>query len=409
MADERALRIAFWKHAVPFVMVYAVVWGVAIIALPLVAKTDSRAGLVFAMLNLGIGVASAPWGHLSRRYSVGGLVFLSTLLAAGAWFLLTVLGNLLLPVTALLFGIFASGTFALATVQVTKIFPREQWDTYIARMQSLMVGGQVVGLLATSAYSGVALGLPFLFVGVVGGALVARAAVLREVREVAHLNFGGWTSVTMFSGLLHGHHLRRVRPRHFLALKDSRLAILLARWTLLLLAWAPIFAVYSLMMPHKFGFSGTETSLMYSGGTALSIPLFMAAGSLAERHSPFLSMTIGAVLSTIAFVLLWIGGQVAGGGGFVVMVLAYAFVAVGMNDGVVALVSQSQEGDILGVANALMSFDNVIGGVAGGALASAFGYSALFVIGLVLSVVALGLGLAGTLVRARSPQTAAQS
>ena len=409
MTDERALRIAFWKHAVPFVMVYAVVWGVAIIALPLVAKTDARAGLVFAMLNLGIGLAAAPWGHLSRRYSVGGLVFLSTLLSAAAWVLLTILGNLLLPVTALLFGVFASGTFALATVQVTKIFPRAQWDTYIAQMQSLMVGGQVIGLLATSVFTGTALGLPFLAIGVVGGALVARSAVLREVQEVRHLHFRGWTSVTMFSGLLHGHHLRHLRPRHFLTLKDSRLAIVLARWTLLLLAWAPIFAVYPLMMRHGFGFSGSQASLMYSGGTALSIPLFMAAGVLAERRSPFLSMTIGAVLSTASFVLMWIGGSAAGGAGFVLIVQAYSFVAVGMNDGVVALVSESQEGDVLGVANALMSFDNVIGGVVGGALATAFGYSALFAIGFVLSVVALGLGIAGSLVRAREPEAAPQS
>ncbi len=404
--DIRSLRIEFWKHATPFVMVYAVVWGVAGIALPLVARTAGRAGLVFAMLNLGIGVAAPVWGHVSRRVPVAGLVFLSTLLAGVAWVVLTLLGNLLLPLMALLFGLFASGTFALATVQVTKIFPKEQWDTYIAQMQSLMVGGQVAGLLATSLYSGAALGLPFLLVGIVGGAMVARGAIRREVREIETVRFKSRSSAVIFPGLLHGHYLRRFRPRHLLHFGNIRLAVVLARWTLLQLAWAPIFAIYPLMMHATFGFSGPAASLLYSASTALCVPLFMGVGVIARRRSPFVAMTLGAVVSTAAFALMYLaaiaGRSAIGGAGFVLMVCSYAFVAVGMNDGVVATVSEDQQGDVLGVANALMSVDNVVGGVAGGALVSTLGEPALFAIGFVLSALALALGI---LSRARRPGT----
>lgn len=410
-ADIGKLRLEFWKHSIPFVMVYAVVWGVAGITLPLVAGSANRAGLVFAMLNLGVGIAAPVWGHFSRRVSVTGLAFLSTLLAGASWVVLTLLGNFLLPIIALLFGLFASGIFALATVQVTKIFPKEQWDTYIARMQSLMTGGQVVGLLATSLYSGVALGLPFLLVGIIGGAVVARRAIRHGLEEVEHLHFGHLTPSTIFPGILHGHYHLRFRPKHLVHFKHPVLAVVLSRWTLLLLAWAPIYAVYPLMMHDAFGFSGPASSILYSVSTALTVLLFMAAGSIAKRLSPFFSMTLGAVVSTFSFALMYLsplwGSKLLGGAGFVLMVCSYAFVGVGMNDGVVSVVSEEKEGEALGVANALMSVDNVVGGVAGGALVSALGYPALFGIGFLLSAAALALGVASAVLRSSAGSKAA--
>ena len=96
-----------------------------------------------------------------------------------------------------------------------------------------------------------------------------------------------------------------------------------------------------------------------------------------------------------------LGSPMVGGAVFVLMVCAYAFVGVGMNDGVVSVVSEEKEGEALGVANALMSADNVVGGIAGGALVSALGYPILFGIGFLLSGVALLLGIASAIVRSR--------
>jgi predicted MFS family arabinose efflux permease len=114
-------------------------------------------------------------------------------------------------------------------------------------------------------------------------------------------------------------------------------------------------------------------------------------------------MTIGAIISTAAFALMYLsliaGSSLVGGAGFVLMVCSYAFVGVGMNDGVVAVVSEEKEGEALGVANALMSVDNVVGGMAGGALVTALGYPVLFGIGFVLSAAAVALGVVSALLR----------
>jgi len=269
-----------------------------------------------------------------------------------------------------------------------------------------MTGGQVVGLLATSLYSGVALGLPFLLVGVIGGAVVARRAIRRGIEEVEELRFGHLTPSTIFPGILHGHYHLRFRPKHLLHFRHPVLAVVLTRWTLLLLAWAPIYAVYPLMMHQAFNFTGPISSVLYSASTALTVVLFMAAGAIAKRRSPFFSMTVGGVISTAAFALMYLspatGSQIVGGAGFVLMVCSYAFVGVGMNDGVVSIVSEEKEGEALGAANALMSVDNVVGGVAGGALVSALGYPTLFAIGFLLSAVALVMGIFGAVVRSHA-------
>lgn len=404
-AASTTLRVHLGTRAIPFVAVYGVVWGVAGIALPLVAGSASRAGLVFAMLNLGIGLAAPLWGRLSRRFAVADLIFASTLLATLGWTAITILGNSGLPMLAFLFGLFASGTFALATVQVTKIFPKPQWDTAIADMQSLMVVGEVVALLATSLYSGVALGLPFLVVGGIGAAILGRGMIRRSLADIERLGFKLRAVPTIFPGILHGHHILRFHPKHLIHFRTPGVAIILAPWTLLVLAWAPVFAVYPLMMSGNFGLSGSVSSLLYSGSTALSIPLFIFAGRMCKRSSPAAVMTIGAVASAVAFALMYagpeIGGRFSGAAGFAMMVFSYGFVAVGMNDGVVSLVSEQKQGEVLGVANALMSVDNVVGGIFGGALVSAFGYRTVFGIGFIVSVIAAAFAFAKIVARPR--------
>ncbi|GAN81598.1 MFS transporter [Acidocella aminolytica] len=395
--------LKFLVHALPFTMVYGVVWGVAGMALPLLAGSTNRAGLVFAMLNLGVAIGAPVWGHLSRKQPVAGLIFLSTLLAGGGWIVLSFLGNDFLPLTAFAFGLFSAGAFALATVQVTRIFPREKWDSYIADMQSMMVVGQVIGLLATSLYTGPALGIPFLLVGLVSAAWMARGLIQQEKLNFTHRHWRLHQSQSLLPGVLHGHHLRQIRFQAFLTLRSAYLAMILTRWTLLILAWAPIFALYPLLMRHAFGFGEAPSSLIYSGSTALSVPLFLMAGWIARRISSVVSVTLGALVSAVSFVLMY-GAVVQSNGalgaaGFVVMSCAYAFVAVGMNDGVVDAVSSEKEGDALGVANALMSLDNVLGGIAGGALVALFSYNVLFWIGFGLSVMALVLGLISATLR----------
>jgi MFS family permease len=155
-------EMKFWRMALPFIMVNAVVWGVASIALPVLAGSDSRAGLVFAMLNLGLAIGAFIWGYLSRKVGLSILLFSSTLFSAAVWIVLVLLDGTLLPLLAFVFGIFAAAIWALATVQVTRSYPKQEWDSHIARMQSFLVLGQVMGLLIASASSKPVLGIPLL-------------------------------------------------------------------------------------------------------------------------------------------------------------------------------------------------------------------------------------------------------
>lgn len=397
------LQRRFYKTAIPYVMVYAVIWGVAIVALPLLAGSDARAGLTFAMLNVGVALAAPLWGRFGNRVSLGLLVFLITVLSAASWLAIVLSGGAFLPGLAFVFGLTAAGIFALGTVQVTQIFPKDQWDIYIARMQSLMTMGQVAGLLATAVYAKAAAGLPFLAVGVLASGYVWRRTLAAVVERP---EVGRISTAAALPGIVHAHFTFKFRPAHLIHLANIPVLIVIARFAFIMLACAPVYAVYPLLMRGAFGIGESVSSLLYSGSTALMVVAFFASGRVARRFGPAAATSAGAVLGVLGFLAMLIasrdGLEIAGAAGFVVMVVLYAFAAVGMNDGIVGRVSPEKEGEVLGIANTMMSLANVLGGLFSGAFVMLYGYQAVFWLGLVLSGVVLALG-----VFVRKPGTAA--
>ena len=157
----------FYYLALPFSIVNGVVWGIGIVSLPLLAKTTSRAGLTFAMINLGIAIGAVVWGHLIKKFKLNNLIFTGTVLSFLAWLAITLLnGRFLIPL-AFVFGTFTASIFTYASVIVTNIYPKDLWDKYIAKMQAFMTFGTVVGLLVTTVYAKVVVALPFLFLAIV--------------------------------------------------------------------------------------------------------------------------------------------------------------------------------------------------------------------------------------------------
>ncbi len=383
---------AFWKVSLPFVMVNAIVWGVGSISLPLLAKTNSRAGLVFAMINLGIAIGAPIWGILSRKMKISTLVFLSVTISTSIWIVLTLLNGDLLVLMSLIFGFFTAGVFALATVRVTELYPKKEWDKYIARMQSYMTAGQVAGALSTSLYVGVAIGIPFLIVGLIASfplRLLTNLSVMRNI----HLP--SVAPKSRFFDIMTSHYHTHFKLTHLVHFKNKVLLLFYIRWALILLAPGPVYAMYPLLMKGSFGVSHAISSIIYSVATALGVMLFIVVGKLSEKRGPFKVFNIGTIISVVAFVMM-ISVQFGFSGvlgivGVVLMILSWPFVSVGMNVGTVELVEEQKEGEALGVANALMSLDNVAGGIFGGILASISGYSILFWIGLILSLGAFSL------------------
>ncbi len=386
-------EMKFWRMALPFILVNAVVWGVASIALPVLAGGDSRAGLVFAMLNLGLAIGAFIWGYLSRKIGLSILLFFSTLFSTAVWVVLVLFDGTLLPILAFLFGLFAAAIWALATLQVTQSYPKKEWDSHIARMQSFLVLGQVMGLLIASASSRPVLGIPLLGLAVLATLPVnlsgEEAAISRFVHSEHHI------PKARILDILTGYSHVNFKFSHLVHLKNIPLLVFYIRWILILLAPAPVFAVFPLLMKGTFNLSTSMASIIFAGSTFASVLVFVAADKLAHKRSAFTSFNIGVLVCLAGFLMMY-GATIGwnrwiGVGGFVLVIVSWAFVSTGMNIGVIKLVNPEKEGEALGLANMLMSLDNMIGGLVGGILASAFGYSFILMIGFVLSAGALVL------------------
>ena len=386
-------EMKFWRMALPFIMVNAVVWGVGSIALPVLAGSDARAGLVFAMLNLGLAIGAFMWGYLSRRVSLSILLFSSTLFSAAVWSILVLLDGTLLPFLAFAFGVFAAAIWALATVQVTRSYPKQEWDPHIARMQSFLVLGQVMGLLVASASSKPVVGIPLLALGVLATLPLRLAGKKAAVSQFVHSHHH--IPKARIFDILTGYAHTTFHLRHLIHLKNIPLLVFYVRWILVLLAPAPVLAVYPLLMKGTFNLNTSMASIVFAGSTFACVVVFVAAAKLARKLSAFTVFNIGVVFCLAGFLMMYsvdIGwNRWIGVGGFALVTVSWAFVSTGMNIGVVKLVNPEKEGEALGLANMFMSIDNMIGGLAGGVLASAFGYGVIFIIGLGLSVAALAL------------------
>jgi len=368
-------------------MVNSVVWGVASISLPILAGSDARAGLVFAMLNLGLAVGALIWGYIARWIALSYLIFFSTVLSALVWLALTLLDGTLLPFLAFMFGLFAAAIWALATMRVTKTYPKPKWDGRIARMQSFLVLGQVAGLFIASARAIPILGIPLLVIGILGCLPVRlrgeEAAIGRFLHSQHHI------PKARNLDILSGHALVNFRLSHLVHLKNTPLVIFFARWLLILLGPAPVFAVYPLLMKGAFDIGTSMASIIFAVSTFFSVLLFSVASKLAKWRSAFFVFNVGVAICLIGFLLMFsvswgLSGWI-GVGGFALMIISWSFVSTGMNIGVVKLVSPEKESEALGLANTFMSLDNMIGGVIAGTIISQFGYNTIFIIGLGIS------------------------
>ena len=146
-------RPNFYYLSLPFSIVNGVVWGIGIVSLPLLAKTTSKAGLTFAMINLGIAVGAVAWGHLTTKFRLSSLILSGTVLSFAGWLAIVLLDGKFLVPLAFVFGTFTASIFTYASVMITNTYPKELWDKYIARMQAFMTFGTVAGLLITSLYA----------------------------------------------------------------------------------------------------------------------------------------------------------------------------------------------------------------------------------------------------------------
>ncbi len=385
----------FYYLALPFSIVNGVVWGIGIVSLPLLAKTTSRAGLTFAMINLGIAVGAIIWGHLSKKFKLNNLIFTGTVLSLLAWLAITLLnGRFLIPL-AFIFGTFTASIFTFASMIVTNTYPKELWDKYIARMQAFMTFGTVVGLLVTTVYAKVVVALPFLFLAIVLYLPFYKRHNSKAEQHSLHFsllkprhNFS-----EMFNGYFHGH----IKWKHWRNFTNKPLLLLYLRWIFILLAPAPVYAMYPLLMKKAFHLSTSGSSMVYAFSTAVGVYLFLTAGNMAKRKSASFTMNTGAALYLISFLLMLSGMMfnvaLFGIAGFVLMIFSWSFVSTGMNINVVELADEGKRGEALGISNSIQSIDNVLGGAVGGMIVAAMGYQVIMYLGILFSGIAIILSI----------------
>jgi MFS family permease len=398
----------FWHMALPFIMVNAVLWGVGTMALPILAGSDTRAGYVFAMLNLGVAVGSVTWGYLADRIPISVLIFFSTVLSTIVWAAITVLNGGLLIALAFLFGLFAAAIWALATPLVTKSYPKPRWDGMIARLQQSLQGGQVLGLLVAAVRATPLAAIPFMVIGIVSSlpARLAeeRAGVSLFIHQRHHVPIGRPIDI------LHGHSIAAFRPRHLLHLRNVPLLVFMVRWVLIMLTVAPVLAVYPLMMSGVFGIGTAAASTIFAVSTVANVLLFTPAASLSKAKSPFFVFNIGVVVCLAGFLMMWSVDwgltRWMGVVGFLLTQASWAPVATGMNVGIARLVSPEKESETLGLANSFMSLDNMVGGLIAGVLIAAVGYKSLFILGSGLAAAAFALEFIHIPVRRRLEKAA---
>jgi len=255
-------------------------------------------------------------------------------------------------------------------------------------MQSFLVLGQVMGLLIASVRSKPIVGVPLLALGVLATLPVHLAGKEATVGRFVHTHHH--IPKARIFDILTGYAHVKFHPSHLIHLKNIPLLVFYLRWILVLLAPAPVFAVYPLLMKGTFDLGTSMASILFAGSTFASVLVFVAAARLARKWSAFTVFNIGVVVCLTGFLMMYgvdIGwNRWIGVGGFVLVIVSWAFVSTGMNIGVVKLVSPEKEGEALGLANMFMSVDNMIGGLAGGVLAGVFGYSVIFMVGLGLSI-----------------------
>lgn len=383
----------FWHMALPFIMVNAVLWGVGSMALPILAGNETRAGYVFATLNLGVAVGSVTWGYLANRMPISLLIFFSTVISTFIWIIMTILDGRLLIALAFLFGLFAAAIWALATPLITKSYPKTKWDSMIARLQQSLQGGQVMGLLIASIKAAPWVGIPFMivsFLSSIPGRLWKEKANINLFQHREH-----HVPLSRHLDILHGHSLATLRPRHLLHLRNTSFLVFMIRWVLIMLTVAPVLAVYPLMMSGAFDFGTTASSIIFAGSTVLNVLLFIPVAKLSKKKSPFLVFNIGVIVCLAGFVLMWSVEwgltRWMGPIGFALTQASWAPVSTGMNVGIPRLVSPEKENETIGLANGFMSLDNMAGGLIASAMLGALGYKSLFILGSSLSAAAFAL------------------
>jgi MFS transporter, DHA1 family, tetracycline resistance protein len=402
----------------PFALINGSAVGLVPILLPIAAARYGigHVGLVMGAFNLG-AIAAPTVGFVADRYRVHRLLAAgcAAISAASLW-LFPLVSAPLQPLLGLANGAGFAGAVTVANLLIVERRPRPEWNRRLGWLETALSFGQGGGLLFAAWLSGLGTREGLMIAAVVPGAaiplallLVPRMAgtpggirpqpepasapeprsTLRWFRTAGHVGEWGPASPSRM------HHPRR---RSLAGIKRS-VALLRGPFGWLLAGWIPayagaavIFALYPVLFSRAFGVRPQESAIAFAVVVLLSLPLFVVAGRVSQRHGAAATLAGALAARVVLLTALAVFAVVrhvpapvplAAFGG---IMFAWSFLSVASPALTGQLVAGDEEGDAQGALNAASGLAGLTGSVAGGAVASLWGYPA-----------ALGTGAAGVL------------
>ncbi len=374
--------------------------GLIPILLPLlISRTNGAADIGFVMAAFSLGGLTAPaWGGLADRFRLHQQLLVGGLLGAA-------LGAAIFPFTvllshriglALLAGIGQATSSTVANLLIVEVHPESEWDARIGWLQTFYGGGQVAGLALAGSigqsrpefglWLAGGIGIAAIIPAVIGthhepGVLLQRRPVLS--RPAHHAEWPASSPQHLY------HHLSMQGVRTFFAPFRASFGLFLLAWLLSFSGSAAFFSFYPVLMQKVYGVLPGLSSTGYALAAGLGLILYAPAGKWSARRGTLPVLREALVLRIAAFFVLTALAMAPFAGRtwlallfFLFVVLAWSLLSVS-SAALVASLSPENEGEGMGMFNAVTALSGVIGAILGGWAANLWGYAAIPVMGMI--------------------------
>ena len=406
----------------PFALVNAAGVGLSPILLPATAARYGlgHVGLVMGAFNFG-AIAAPLAGNLAdhfRVYRVLASVFAA--LAAAALWLFPSAAQGVQVLLGFCEGAGFAGALTVANLLIIERRPKAEWNVRLGWLETTLSVGQAGALFLAAWLSGLSARNALELGAIVPAAAIPLALLLipRMQRVPAkpppvpgppagghRLAPGGQVGEWGPASPSRVAHARRRRRQlaNLPALLRGGFGWMLAAWIPSYAGVAVVFALYPVLFLHAFGVTTRVSALAFAFIVFISLPLYVLAGRVCQRHGP--AQIIAGALAGRVILLSALAAFAAVGhipawlplAAFAGVMCAWSFLSVA-SPGLTGQLKPDAEGDAQGLLNASSGLAGLLGSVAGGLIASHWGYPAALATG--AGFVAFGLViLSGTALR----------
>ena len=196
----------------------------------------------------------------------------------------------------------------------------------------------------------------------------------------------------------------QLHPAHAISFKGVKsfmrewkgpFGVFLAGWFLCVLGSWMVYNLYPLLMQQLYGVDAAASSGTYAIAATLGIFLYAPSGMLGEKIGDGPVLTIGFIMTLITMLGMTYFAYVSSAytwwlsqAFFILMPMAWSPLIVA-GTAYTAQLATMPEGSALGIFNSVTAVGSVIGALAAGWLADAFGYGVVMVSGTSLTIISL--------------------